>query len=142
MISRLTSAALRRDEQQLPRAEHLWSWLNVYLPFMTAISIYLGGAIRFSGPSYSGPRGVMPWWAWALMFAVVGVFMALENYRGNVDRIAILNYICALPYIFLAVSFIGSLPMAPSAGTTGISVYFWVALMHIGLATLLPFRKK
>jgi hypothetical protein len=103
-----------------------------------------GGATRFSGPAWEGPRRVGAfihhegdaWVTFGMAFLLYGLALLLIlAWRRHARQLVIwclrLGWVI---YLGLATSFLWSLREIPTAAGTGVTAYTCIALLHVFLA--------
>ena len=97
----------------------------------------LGGDNRFSSPSFETPRNLLAWtglpahWGWGTVFLMYG--LALVMSLGQDRAVHVLRMGLAL-YLFLALSFAGSVFADARAAMSGFVSYTIIALIHLVLS--------
>lgn len=97
----------------------------------------LGGANRFAGPSFETPRNLFAWtglpahWIWGGVFLTYGLALVLS--LGRERAVHVLRGGLAL-YLFLALSFAGSVFADARAAMSGFVSYTIIALIHLVLS--------
>lgn len=108
------------------------------------VAILVGGAHRFSGPSFVGPRDLvepwLPWpayWAWGTLFASYGLWVVFA--LGRRHAVHTLRF-GVVVYLFLVLSFARSVGMDVRASLTGVVAYSAIAVLHLLLSDHLAHR--
>lgn len=96
--------------------------------------ILAGGAERFSGPSFEGPRDLVAWlpldaWVWwGTLFMAHGVALALALKRPLAVHMLRFGMVV---YAFLAITFAASVFQEPAAAATGVIAYTGFAALAL-----------
>lgn len=124
-------------QNKLEIGASLWvvqSIARLTLTFGVVIGLFIiaGGAARWQGPSYASalayPGAPESWGYVALITGVIGLLGSLQ---ARMILVAWSLYLLAAWALFFAIS-VGSAAYGnPNAGTTGVAVYLYVALVGI-----------
>lgn len=115
-------------------------FMRIYV-LMAALScgvgavILTGGASRFSGPGFRGPRDLVAWlpffdaWVyWGALFALHGIALALSMKRSIAVHTLRFGMVV---YVFLAITFVVSVFKEPTAAAVGSVAYFVFAILAL-----------
>jgi hypothetical protein len=107
------------------------------LSIALGVVVSLGGAERFSEPSFDGPRAIVQWmpieehYVWGAMLLVFS--LALVGALGRGVAIHVLR-VGLVVYFFLAAGFIGSAIVEPTASLILSVVFLGIGTAHALLA--------